>query len=402
MKIEDGATANTVGGTAAGARNVISGNGGNGVHISNSGTSQNVVVGNYIGTDVTGTTATGKDNKPLGNASNGVKIDDGATANTIGGTDAGSLNLISGNLVEGVAISDPGTSQNVVEGDYIGTDVTGKTAKDGQGNSLGNAGDGVGISNGATANTIGGTVAGSLNVISGNTLNGVKITDAGTSQNLIAGDYIGTDATGATAKDAKGNSLGNGANGVEIDSDKNTIGALATGMNPMLNVISGNTNAGIYLGGDDNLVLNSYVGTDATGAKNVGNGVNGINVTGGSNTIGGVQAGSLNLISGNGAPGEGTPTQASGSTSTAETTTWSRATTSALKSTARRRLATWTTGSPSTWVPPATRSGGRPRARETSSPPTAPTGRAGASTSARLATPCKITSSERTRPGTKR
>ncbi len=63
--IQNGATANTVGGTSSGAANVISGND-NGVYLS-SGTSGNVVMGNLIGTDINGTAN-------LGNSNNGVLI----------------------------------------------------------------------------------------------------------------------------------------------------------------------------------------------------------------------------------------------------------------------------------------------------------------------------------------
>src|SRR5262249_9018329 len=53
VRISSGATANTVGGSAPGAANVISGNG-TGVDLTGSGTSGNLVAGNFIGTDATG------------------------------------------------------------------------------------------------------------------------------------------------------------------------------------------------------------------------------------------------------------------------------------------------------------------------------------------------------------
>ena len=83
------ASGNSIGGTTAGKRNVISGNG-NGVEIAVSGTTGNVVLGNYIGTDITGTLK-------LGNTSDGVLIDSSASGNTIGGTATGAGNVISGN-----------------------------------------------------------------------------------------------------------------------------------------------------------------------------------------------------------------------------------------------------------------------------------------------------------------
>src|SRR5205807_1588513 len=112
-----GAVANTIGGSAAGAFNVISGNGGVGVAISNSGSSGNVVLGNLIGTNVTGLAK-------LGNNS-GVILAAGATANTIGGTTAAAANVISGNSVIGLDLDGIATTGNVVLGNFIGTDVHG-------------------------------------------------------------------------------------------------------------------------------------------------------------------------------------------------------------------------------------------------------------------------------------
>ena len=47
---------------------------------------------------------------------------------------------------------------------------------------------------------IGGTAAGTRNLISGNVGSGVEITGSGTSGNVVAGDFIGTDVTGATPR----------------------------------------------------------------------------------------------------------------------------------------------------------------------------------------------------------
>ena len=75
-----GTSANTIGGVAPKAGNLISGNGGDGILITSSEripAGQNVVEGNYVGTDVSGT-------KALGNATNGVEIGIGESGNTIG------------------------------------------------------------------------------------------------------------------------------------------------------------------------------------------------------------------------------------------------------------------------------------------------------------------------------
>ena len=90
---------NTVGGTASGAGNVISGNSNNGVEFNDADddATDNVVVGNFIGTDSTGKLA-------IANLNDGVKIDPGVSGNTIGGTTSGTRNVISGNTNDGVEI----------------------------------------------------------------------------------------------------------------------------------------------------------------------------------------------------------------------------------------------------------------------------------------------------------
>ncbi len=153
MVIDNGTTANTVGGTASGAANVISDNGLYGVFLYASGTSGNVVLGNLIGTDIHGAAA-------LGNTFVGVFIGvfsgvDGPGANTVGGAVSGAANVISFNEY-GVYLR--GASGNVVLGNLIGTDSHG-TAR------LGNTNAGVVFANGATANTLGGTTSGATSVI---------------------------------------------------------------------------------------------------------------------------------------------------------------------------------------------------------------------------------------------
>ena len=167
-----GSSFNVIGGTTAGAGNVISGNTSDGVEITGSGTTGNVVAGNLIGTDVTGTVA-------LGNGSSGVLIDTGASANLIGGTTASARNIISANADSGVQIYD--ANDNLVEGNYIGTDKTGTVAL---GNNQGSGTNGfefggVTIDYGSSGNTVGGLTAtpgsGAGNVISGNTFAGVLL-----------------------------------------------------------------------------------------------------------------------------------------------------------------------------------------------------------------------------------
>src|SRR5262249_2805288 len=96
--IGDRATNTTVGGTAAGHGNIISGNAWSGVALFHAGTTGNAVQGNYIGTTVGG-------DAPLGNGA-GVWLAEGASGNVVGGSGAGERNVISANRAQGVMIRD--------------------------------------------------------------------------------------------------------------------------------------------------------------------------------------------------------------------------------------------------------------------------------------------------------
>ena len=97
------AAANAIGIEISGSANntlntdLVSGNTGNGVVITGSGSTGNVVVSCKIGTNAAGTAA-------LANGGDGVLIG-GASGNTIGGTVAGARNIISGNRTDGVEIT---------------------------------------------------------------------------------------------------------------------------------------------------------------------------------------------------------------------------------------------------------------------------------------------------------
>ena len=174
VEILAGATGNTIGGTTAAARDVISANNGDGVRITGTGTTGNVVEGDYIGTNAAGEYGL------VGNAAYGVSIDTGASNNTIGSTIYRDRDVISGNVASGIIITGTGTTGNVVEGDDIGLDATGEY-------NVGNGIDGVDIAGGASSNLIGGTASFARNVISANRLLGVWITGSGTSSNQVAG-----------------------------------------------------------------------------------------------------------------------------------------------------------------------------------------------------------------------
>jgi titin len=182
----DGAAGNTIGGTNVSERNLISGNNTDGIEIKGASANNNVILGNYIGAR-----ANGHDDQR--NSGAGVNIN-GAPDNIVGGTDAGSRNLISGNL-QGMVITGAGATGNQVLGNYIGPDEEGDDPLDlllG----VGNLGDGIVLSAGAHNNTIGGTTEQARNLISSNQSDGIEMTGSTTTTNLIQGNYIGTDVSG--------------------------------------------------------------------------------------------------------------------------------------------------------------------------------------------------------------
>ena len=303
-------TNNIIGGTTPQERNIISGNGITGTAgISIQLADNNVVVGNYIGTDVSG-------NKPLGNFGQGIAIVEGAN-NIIGGVTPDTRNIVSANS-EGILIIGSNSINNVIQGNYIGTDVTGT---DNLGNKRAGVAIGFGTSNGSpvgepsnnrvggtTGITIGGPCTGACNLISGND-QGVVIYGTKTHGNKVLGNYIGTDLTGAKIFDAAGiKRLGN-TQGIDVQAaHDNTIG----GTTPQeRNIISGNLKNGIRLKevpGTPNLdttpefneIKGNYIGTDVSGTADLGNTLNGIYIENGlDNTIGGNTPGARNLISGN-------------------------------------------------------------------------------------------------------
>ena len=266
-------TSNVIGGLTDAAQNVIAGNKDTGIYLTGTGVTGNLIEGNYVGTNASGAL--------LANVKNGIRLN-GAGSNTIGGTTSEAANVISGNG-SGVYVGGATATDNVIEGNFIGTN-RGATA-------LVPNTTGVYIS-GSSLNSIGGTVTGAGNVISGNST-GVYL-DGGTGTQ-IQGNYIGTNANGAS-------NFGNTTYGVYLGgaSTNNVIGGLTDAAQ---NVISGNNDTGIYLGGSGvtgNLIEGNYIGTNANGAL-LGNGKNGVRLNNtGSNTIGGTTSQAANVISGNG------------------------------------------------------------------------------------------------------
>ena len=211
----DNASGNMVGGLTMEDRNVISGNTFIGVMIATDphngpGASGNLVIGNYIGTNVGGTGAVGNGG---GGDGAGVYIDF-AAGNFIGGTAPGFGNLISGNVNDGIQVFGSGSAGNFIQGNRIGTDFTGTLA-------LGNSGNGI-LVNDAPGTTI------ALNFIGANTLNGIMTSGAGSTGTSILNNVIGQGiagqalgnqsfgvlaANGAPSPTGSGNILANNTNG---------------------------------------------------------------------------------------------------------------------------------------------------------------------------------------------
>ncbi len=215
VQISDGASNNTIGGSIPGQGDVISGNSQNGVYLTDSASLGNVIADDTIGLNVTGTVK-------LGNGFWGVLDSDGA-ATTIGGISGLTGNLVSGNDQGGVAVFGSATTGSLIAGNIIGLGADGSTP-------LGNGYSGVYVGDfgtdlgGANGVTVGGTNAGARNVISANGNWGVWLPGPTTTNDIIDGNYIGTDVTGTQAR-------GNSYDGIQIaySAYDNTIGGTASG-----------------------------------------------------------------------------------------------------------------------------------------------------------------------------
>ncbi len=276
------ASANTIGGLTGATRNVISGNGGDGIF----GGSSDLIEGNYIGVNAAGT-------GNLGNATLGIRIS-GGTNNTIGGAATGAGNVLSGGNGAGIALWNS-ADDNLVEGNYIGPNASGNAT-------VGSV-IGVDIENAGGHNTIGGTTTGAGNIISGNSLEGIVFLN--TSGGLVQGNLIGLGANGSA--------LANSADGIQIRNSSSgvTVGGTTAAAR---NVISGNGGSGINLfnSASGNLIEGNYIGTNAAGTSAVGNSGLGILINSATGTtVGGTTSAAANLISGNNSYGlgaEGTTT----------------------------------------------------------------------------------------------
>jgi DNA/RNA endonuclease YhcR with UshA esterase domain len=284
---------NIIGGTAAAARNVISGSVGStysglsiGIFIRGN---DNTVQGNFIGTTASGSA-------PL---SNGWGVSIAGARNIIGGTSAGAGNVISCNVVAGVELAGPATD-NKVQGNFIGTNAGGTAALGTSTAGIQNFG--IVIRDGAQNNLVGGTQSGARNVVSGHRFYGIRLTasaDPPASGNLVQGNFIGTDVSGTIAIPnyigvtidgrARNNAIGGTASGAANLIAFNATGVLVanltvtdststrietpSGTTIRGNVIRNHTSLGINLGGNDNSdgVTPNDIGDADTGPNDLQN-----------------------------------------------------------------------------------------------------------------------------------
>lgn len=286
-----------IGGVTSGQGNLISGNWDHGILIQGTGSTQNTIQGNLIGTNAAG-------NEQKGNRGSGIELVS-TSSNQIGGGNTGEGNVISGNQTHGIHLYSLETQNNSVQGNLIGTAADGEAGIDIMGNGLAGAepleGHGIFLEE-ATNNLIGGSTIEEGNVIASNYGDGLRVTG---SANQIFFNRIGTNASGTQG-------LGNWVNGVSLLGAENILGAVGQG-----NVISGNQGIGVSLRGSQagaNQIRANLIGLNADGTVSLGNASHGIylasndlrdpTITAPSgNLLGGSNSGEGNVISGNGEDG---------------------------------------------------------------------------------------------------
>ena len=203
-----GSDNNLIGGAVAGAGNLCSGGTAEGIYVSVD-SNANTIQGNIIGLNAAGTLA-------IPNGTQGIKIQ--SPGNTVGGDTALKRNLISGNTASGILVEGEPADGNIIQGNYVGTDIGGTLDR-------GNGGTGITVYAGADNTRIGGsTLLGVGNLLSGNNLEGINIQDAGTTGTIVQGNKIGTNAAGGA-----GIPNSNAGVSVEVGATGTQIGGIGAG-----------------------------------------------------------------------------------------------------------------------------------------------------------------------------
>lgn len=319
----NGITGTIIGGDDPQDRNIISGNINDGIRFEKVGdnwTQDNYIIGNYIGLNIDGT-------EVIGNGAHGIAFwesnDNYASDNIIAGSGSAGIiciqpystgNTISSNIIgllpdgitpapnnAGINISEHSHNTNIIEntissnnlygirvtadncqikGNYVGVSADGNIKR-------GNGTHGIFIA-GAQNTIIGGNYSIDKNIISGNGEYGIVLTNNPSNSSLsrsnhIRGNHIGINAQGNQA-------IPNDLDGILIHagSYNNTIGGYH---NNYRNIISGNQNSGIRVGGPDtvnNNILGNYIGSGVNLNTNIGNHLDGIRIENGAsnNNIG--------------------------------------------------------------------------------------------------------------------
>jgi hypothetical protein len=230
------------------------------IYMIGEGASGNRVVGNFVCTNAAGTfSAPSVHTRGLG-----ILLSKGAHDNVIGAPGAENRNVVSGCPHRGITMSFNGTSFNTVQNNVVGLNPAGTAA-------LPNRSHGVDI-NYTRSNVVGGDGPGEGNIISGNAGAGIEVSHSrGTQQNMVVGNFFGTDLSGETAPDY----ARNGQWGVRLEGpkfcDPCTEEGVAEGL-PSLNTVRGNVIVNNGKGGmlidkgmHDNVISDNKIGLTANG-----------------------------------------------------------------------------------------------------------------------------------------
>ena len=220
----------TIGGTSADSRNVISGNGGNGIFLgSQSGVN---IFGNYIGVGLDGST-------DLGNAAAGIAAGNGASNLSIGNGTANGRNVIAGNEGRAISLRGGDYSGLIISDNYIGTDSSGNTMIASGAANLAN-GDAISLDAGATGNGL--TITN--NVVGGYRAALLEFFNSSQSNVTIMGNRLGVGADGVSnvaRADSIEATLNLGGTGTSTDL---VIGGTAPGQG---NIIANSTVDGVFI-----------------------------------------------------------------------------------------------------------------------------------------------------------
>jgi parallel beta-helix repeat protein len=258
--------------------NVLSGNGANGLHITDS--DNTTVQANFFGIGANNTTV-------VANRDNGILVDGSSATTQVGGV-IPLGNVAAGNGQNGIEVRD--TASGFITFNTFGGLLAFKGAAP-------NGNDGLLIT------STGGNNTAQTNVFSGNLRDGIQIS-GNASGVTIDPDILGLNTNGNAV-------LPNGNDGLEIDgtAHDNVIGGSQSSVIPQ-NTFSGNAGYGIAVLGsaNNNQVLLSDIGLSAGGTAGLGNLMGGILIGGAAhdNVIGGTATPSVptaNLISANGGNG---------------------------------------------------------------------------------------------------